>query len=89
MAAVLASVFTPTVSIFWHWIMFTVTTIALIFSIMLMVGKSTKIATITVFIAGILSVIIVVLLPVQINWMICGGLQLIGAIIALTNGVLK
>lgn len=88
-AAVLASVLTPTVSAVWHWIVFTIATIALIFSIMLMVGKSIKISAIIVLIVGILSTVTVIFLPVQINWLICGILQLVGAIVALATGALK
>nr|MDO8079265.1 hypothetical protein [Candidatus Freyarchaeota archaeon] len=87
--AIVASVVMPTVSAIWPWIVFTVTTIALIFSIMLIVGKSIKVAAIIVLIAGILSIIPVVLLPVQINWIISGGFELVGAIIALATGALK
>ncbi|MEM2957469.1 MAG: hypothetical protein QW261_04250 [Candidatus Jordarchaeaceae archaeon] len=88
-AAVLASVLTPTVSAVWHWIVFTIATIALIFSIMLMVGKSIKISAIIVLIVGILSTVTVIFLPVQINWLICGILQLVGAIVALATGALE
>ncbi|MEX2753558.1 MAG: hypothetical protein Q6366_017045, partial [Candidatus Freyarchaeota archaeon] len=73
----------------WHWIVFTIATIALIFSIMLMVGKSIKISAIIVLIVGILSTVTVIFLPVQINWLICGILQLVGAIVALATGALK
>ncbi|MEM2134928.1 MAG: hypothetical protein QXG44_08755 [Candidatus Jordarchaeaceae archaeon] len=88
-AAVLASVLTPTVSAVWPWIVFTIATIALIFSIMLMVGKSIKISAIIVLIVGILSTVTVIFLPVQINWLICGILQLVGAIVALATGALE
>jgi hypothetical protein len=88
-AGALATVFMPTVSAIWPWIAFTVTTIALIFSIMLMVGKSVKIATIILIITGILSIVSVLLLPVQINWIISGIFELAGAIIALATGSLK
>jgi hypothetical protein len=88
LAAIVVSTIAPTISLIWSWLVLTASTIALILSIFLFVGKSIKTAAIIIVITETLIEIIFNILAQNV-WMISGILQMFGSIIVLATGASK
>ncbi len=85
-----ATIFTflvPTVNALYAWLILLGSILAIIFSIMMIVGKYIKWSTILVFIGGIISILVVFGGGWLYFWP--GVLELLGAIIAMATGALS